>query len=173
VFPWIADRVGVDERSLDEFKTCIRELFNNIQDHSTEEIGCMHVQKYPNARRVKIAVSDFGIGIPTEVRKVKPSATDPHALYLAAQEGFTSKPGGRNMGAGLSYLTDNVVSRNRGEVSIYSGSGEIHFHAVPNGAKRQRVALSRGFYPGTLVSMTLRTDTIGPPEMMEGVMPWE
>ncbi|MDE1988064.1 MAG: STAS domain-containing protein, partial [Alphaproteobacteria bacterium] len=70
VFPWIANQIGVSVKALAEFKTCVRELFNNIHDHSTEEIGCMHVEKYPVANRLKIAVSDFGVGIPNEVRKV-------------------------------------------------------------------------------------------------------
>lgn len=172
VFPWIAAKTGLREGALGEFKTCIRELFNNIKDHSSEEVGCMHLQKYPNAERLKIAVSDFGVGIPHEVRKVKPHATDEYALYLATQEGFTSKPGGKNMGAGLSYLIDNVVGRAHGTLSIYSGAGEIRFSRDNTGKTSHNVSLANGRYPGTLVSMTLRTDMIPDEEGEVGELLW-
>ena len=172
VFPWIANRCGVPERAFDEFKACIRELFNNIKDHSTLEIGCMHVQEYPNVSKMKIAVSDFGVGIPHEVRKVVPNISDPAAIIQATKEGFTSKPGGRNMGAGLSYLIDNVVCRNHGSVSIYSGTGQGHFRRAANGSRNESVALSQTYYPGTLVSMTLRTDMIVVPQEDSGEEPW-
>ncbi|MDR3528627.1 MAG: hypothetical protein P4L57_15260 [Rhizomicrobium sp.] len=172
VFPWIAKQTGIREGALTEFKTCIKELFNNIHDHSSEEVGCMHLQKYPNAERLKIAVSDFDVGIAHEVRKVKAGATDPYALYLATQEGFTSKADGKNMGAGLSYLIDNVVRRAKGVVEIYSGKGEITFGLSRAGALLHNTSFANGFYPGTLVSMTLRTDMIPNEEDEAGELLW-
>jgi hypothetical protein len=100
VFPWLAARLSTNTASLAEFKACLREVFQNIKDHSTEDIGCIHIQYFP--------------------------ASD----ALAVQEGISSKSGGHNKGAGLTYLIDNVVN------------------------------LVRGFYPGTLISIGLRTDRI-------------
>jgi anti-sigma regulatory factor (Ser/Thr protein kinase) len=68
-FPWLAAKLQVSTASIAEFKTCVREIFTNIQDHSTEDIGCIHIQFYPNEHRIRISVSDFGIGIPDEIRK--------------------------------------------------------------------------------------------------------
>jgi sensor histidine kinase regulating citrate/malate metabolism len=147
--------MGIHQGALREFQTCIRELFQNIEDHSTEEIGCMHVQWHPNVRRVKIAISDFGIGIPAEVRKVTSVPNDAAAIAKAVQDGFSSK-GGKNRGAGLSYLVDNVAGRNRGWLGIYSGNGHMAF----DGPFSRKAALMEGAYPGTLVNMNLRTDTI-------------
>ena len=41
------------------------------------------------------------------------------ALLLASQEGFSTKKG-RNRGAGLAILIDNVAKRNRGKVGLYA-----------------------------------------------------
>jgi signal transduction histidine kinase len=166
IFPWLANKLEVTENSLAEFKTVVREIFNNIADHSEENVGCMHVQWHPNIKRVKIAVSDFGIGIPTEIRKVAEVKNDAVALKMATTQGFSSKKG-RNMGAGLSYLIDNVVGLNKGWVSIYSGAGQITFNHVTSVAN---LALKQGIYPGTLISMILRTDNIvGDAEEVEEV----
>ena len=138
VFPWIADKLSVKFSALNEFKTSVRELFNNISDHSAEQVGCMHVQWYPNIERMKIAISDFGVGIPAEVRKVREEVTDYQALCIATQEGFSSRPG-RNMGAGLNYIVDNIVKRYKGWVGIYSGGGFItfnHVYAVGSGVSQ-------------------------------------
>lgn len=172
VFPWIAERCGVPEYAFGEFKTCVRELFNNIRDHSTREIGCMHVQEYPKVHQMKIAVSDFGVGIPYQVKKIKGNVNDAVAIIEATKEGFTSNPSGRNMGAGLHYLLLNVISRNRGTVSIYSGYGEVHFAPWTNGYVVEKAKLTETHYPGTLVSMTLRTDMITVPDEDEGEEPW-
>jgi hypothetical protein len=156
IFPWLEDRLGVNASALYEFKTAVREIFNNIADHSEENVGCMHVQWHPKIHRVKIAVSDFGIGIPTEVRRVTAVTTDAAALVKATKEGFSSKPG-KNKGAGLSYLIDNVVRGNEGWVGIYSGLGFVTFS---HGTSFESAGLLKGVYPGTLINMILRTDTL-------------
>lgn len=158
-FPWLAEKLHLTLASLAELKTSVRELFNNIGDHSEENIGCIHMQLYPSNNSMRIAVSDFGVGIPTEIRRTYGVPHDAAAIALAVQEGVSSKPEGRNRGAGLSYLIDNVVGRNGGWVGIYSNHGELTCVSAKDGMKRnQRVRV--GFYPGTLVSIDLRTNRI-------------
>src|SRR5262249_7423998 len=70
--PWLASRLGLTEASLYDFKTCISELFNNIQDHSRFDIGSIFVQHFPSDHAVAISLSDFGIGIPAKVREKIP-----------------------------------------------------------------------------------------------------
>jgi anti-sigma regulatory factor (Ser/Thr protein kinase)/anti-anti-sigma regulatory factor len=159
VFPWLAEKLGTTLASLAEFKTCVREIFNNIHDHSTENIGCVHIQWFPNDKKVRISVSDFGVGIPQEIARVYEVANDAAAIALAAQEGISSKPNGRNQGAGLSYLIDNVVGRNQGWLGIYSNRGQFTCSS-DTGRIRRRPRLAGGFYPGTLISIDLRTDRI-------------
>jgi anti-sigma regulatory factor (Ser/Thr protein kinase) len=160
VFPWLAARLSTNTASLAEFKACLREVFQNIKDHSTEDIGCIHIQYFPASHEVKISISDFGVGIPTELSKAYPGMTDAEAIALAVQEGISSKSGGHNKGAGLTYLIDNVVGRNCGFVGIYSNGGKLECRSLPKGKIHRSANLVRGFYPGTLISIGLRTDRI-------------
>lgn len=163
-FPWLAEKLATTERSLDEFRTCIREIFNNIQDHSTEDIGCIHIQFFPTDQRARISVSDFGKGIPNEIRTRYNPTNDGEAISLATTEGVSSKPGGKNRGAGLPYLLDNVVGRNGGWLGIYSDKGQLtSVNEGGNIVKTPR--LTAVSYPGTLVSIDLRADAI---ERVEG-----
>ncbi len=57
--PWMAGVLAVDESALGSVKVCIKEVFNNIQDHSTKNCGFVHVQHYPNVDRVAVTMSDF------------------------------------------------------------------------------------------------------------------
>jgi hypothetical protein len=159
--PWLARSLGVPVSSLHPFKTCVREIFNNIQDHSTEQIGCMHMQVYPRVDQVVVAVSDFGVGIPQAVRRVKSVASDYDALLLATKAGFTSKSTAGNMGAGLNYLIETVVQQNHGFVQIYSGLGRISFN-YDESSPRGGTTLS--LYPGTLVSMMLPKENLPEPD---------
>lgn len=169
LFPWMASALGVPETTLSEIKTSIRELFNNIADHSTEHIGCMHVQIYPNRHQISFAISDFGIGIPREVRTVVPSANDYEALAWATKEGNSSKSGGHNMGAGLSYLIDNVVHNNRGSIEIHSGYAFIKFNpSAENGVGN----MTQSLYPGTLVSIILQSDNLNSEVDEANESPW-
>ena len=90
VFPWLANRLNTNTASLSEFKTCVREIVQNIKDHSTEEIGCIHIQHFPSNNTVEISVSDFGIGIPAELGRAFTCNNDAEALALAVQEGISS-----------------------------------------------------------------------------------
>jgi Histidine kinase-, DNA gyrase B-, and HSP90-like ATPase/STAS domain len=165
-FPWLAAKLQVSTASIAEFKTCVREIFTNIQDHSTEDIGCIHIQFYPNEHRIRISVSDFGIGIPDEIRKQFRVPNDAAAIALAIQEGVSSKRGGHNRGAGLPYLIDNVVGRNGGWVGIYSSRGQLTCSPSENGiATKPRLVNSS--YPGTMISIDLRTDRIEPADEQE------
>lgn len=163
-FPWLAEKLSTTERSLDEFRTCVREIFNNIQDHSSEEIGCIHFQYFPQEDRVRISVSDFGKGIPNEIRTRYNPTNDANAISLATTEGVSSKAGGKNRGAGLPYLLDNVVGRNGGWLGIYSDKGQMTaVNADGTIVKKPRLAAVS--YPGTLVSIDLRASAI---ERIEG-----
>jgi anti-sigma regulatory factor (Ser/Thr protein kinase)/anti-anti-sigma regulatory factor len=153
--PWLASKLQMSTASLSDLSVSLKELFNNIVDHSTEQIACIHVQWHPKQNQIRVAVSDFGVGIAREVQRLHPHLNDPEAIFWASEEGFSTKPGGRNLGAGLAILIDNVVERNGGEVQIYANRGSL----LCKGGQRI-TAETRAFYPGTLVNITLRTDTI-------------
>jgi anti-sigma regulatory factor (Ser/Thr protein kinase) len=159
---WLSERLHLSKATLSGLKVCLQELFNNIKDHASEDTGCIFVQHHPKPRQIKIVVSDFGVGIPANVRTIIANISDGDAIKKATEEGFTTKPGGRNRGAGLDILTLNVVKTNQGTVHIHSLNGI--FSAFPGGTGIQtHIKASRdGTYPGTLIQLMLRTDTFDP-----------
>lgn len=155
--PWLASSLAKPEKSLATIKVCFQEIFNNINDHSTCSIGCSFAQHYPKDKIIDITVSDFGIGIPVNVRRLQPSISDQQALALACEAGFTTQTSVRNRGAGLDVLVKNVVIRNGGAVIIHSNRGIVSC-TRENGAIKKIPRSADGFYPGTLIQLSLRTD---------------
>jgi len=161
LMPWIGKTVGLSEESLSGVKISLEEILHNVADHSGVDFGCTFAQHFPNKARIQVAVSDFGIGIPDLVRTKVPDASDTHALRLACQEGFTTKTNVQNRGAGLPNLMRYVTQRNGGNVLLVSGRGALT--ASPSyrtAATHMTPKRARGYYPGTLVRVILRTDTL-------------
>ncbi|WP_273431272.1 ATP-binding protein [Chitinibacter tainanensis] len=163
---WLAKALDTSKKSLVELRTCLWELFNNIRDHSGKDAGCIFVQFFPKLKKVVITLSDFGVGIPSNVKKVRPELTDGEAVILAMQEGFTTNTTVRNRGVGLFYLSQTVTN-NGGEVSIRSGNAHIICSEYGCSDFSER----SGYYTGTVFEITLRTDkfdrTLGDDEEFE------
>jgi anti-sigma regulatory factor (Ser/Thr protein kinase) len=159
LMPWMGLNVGLSADSLDTVRACLEEIFHNITDHSGVTVGCVFAQHEPNLNRIHIAISDFGVGIPRRVREHVAGLSDQAAIAKACEEGFTTKSNVRNRGAGLPNLMRYVTTRNQGTVLIASGRGELS--AVYESQRMKTTArTSPSFYPGTLVTTILRTDTI-------------
>lgn len=159
--PWIAAKVGMTEASFASIKLCLQEIFNNIIDHSGEKVGCVFAQHYPKKNQIMLSISDFGVGIPANVRKVLPDLSDSEAIAQAAIEGFTTKSTVRNQGAGLDILTRYVVVKNRGSIHVHSLKGSFQcIHAASGARPLHREVQSS--YPGTLVQITFNTDFLEP-----------
>jgi len=159
MIPWIAIQLNTQSMALATVRVCLQEDFHNIGDHSGVNVGCVFAQHFPKTSELQIAISDFGLGIPSNVRKLRPTATDSQALVLALQEGFTTKSNVRNRGAGLPLLMKYVTLSNRGAVLITSGKGNIS--AVFDGRGTKITARDRPVsYPGTLVRVILKTDAL-------------
>jgi anti-anti-sigma regulatory factor/anti-sigma regulatory factor (Ser/Thr protein kinase) len=157
LIPWLASALDTPEKSLATIKVCFQEIYNNINDHSKRSIGCSFAQHYPNKNLIDITVSDFGIGIPANVRRLKPDVNDQQALALACEPGFTTKTSVRNHGAGLDVLIKNVVVRNGGAVIIHSNRGIVSC-TRQNGSVKKIPRGADGFYPGTLIQLSLDTN---------------
>jgi hypothetical protein len=154
--PWIADALDVSHGALASVRTCVKELFHNINDHSTQDTGFVHVQHYPNLKSVKITVSDFGTGIPNTIRGKFGAMNDGAAILHASKEGVTAKTKPNNMGAGLNYLIDRVMA-NQGSVQLLSLSGRLNCFCDRNGRPQRMATNGNGTYPGTLVDIALDT----------------
>lgn len=159
--PWIKREIGYEKKlKLEMIKVCLMEIFNNIRDHSGENIGCLFAQHFPNRGIVNIAISDFGVGIPFNVRKMNPSMKDSEAIKLAAQEGFSTKTNPQNRGAGLDILIKNTISHQSDKISIFSNYGILHVYKSKDGEDIifKPVKNTLFFYPGTLLNIEVQTD---------------
>ncbi|MED4726975.1 MULTISPECIES: ATP-binding protein [Aneurinibacillus] len=168
---WLSYRLNLSRASFDNIKICMEEIFNNINDHAQENIGCVFAQEYPNINEIRVAISDFGVGIPYNVQQQLPFLDDCEAILEATNEGFTTKSTPGNRGAGLDTLIRNVVNNNQGSIHIHSNHGIVSFTHGYDGIcvdKKQ----SDSFYPGTLLEIVLRTDTIPQIEEQEEEFEW-
>lgn len=153
--PWLAYALNTNEPSLSTIKVCLLEIFNNIEDHSKVNIGCVFAQHYPNDDAIQLTVSDFGVGIPARVQAVEPQHNDQQAIRRAAEQGFTTQTTVRNRGAGLDVLIKNVVAKNGGAVVIQSLRGILACTRKPDGTVKRIPRSADGFYPGTLIQISL------------------
>lgn len=156
---WISERVGLSKDSIGSVIVCLQEIFNNIIDHSGEDVACVFAQHYPAKNEVMLSISDFGVGIPTNVRKVKPEMSDSAAIAQAVIEGFTTKSNVRNQGAGLNVLTRYIVNKNKGRVLVRSLKGSFESISAASGP-RHIPGKEKVSYPGTLIQIIFRTDTL-------------
>lgn len=155
--PWLSERLLISPHSLTDIKVSVGEIFNNIRDHAGEKTGCIFAQHYPNKKRLKISISDFGIGIPNTIRREYPSLNDEQALRKAIEEGVSSKSSPRNRGAGLKTLLQNVVINYGGTVQIrtYSGVLNVKRNEFNDFVLYSNIVQEK--YPGTFIEITFDT----------------
>ncbi|WP_167330540.1 histidine kinase [Variovorax paradoxus] len=159
LIPWMAQQLETTSEALGTVSVCVQEILQNIADHSGVGVGCAHAQYFAERQMVEVAISDFGHGIPMNVRKVIQDITDTDALKLACEEGFTTKSNVHNRGAGLPTLIKYLALHNRGGVWISSGSGNISA-THSDGATKLTGRSKRSNYPGTLVLLRLKSSAI-------------
>ena len=115
---------------------------------------------YRNARRIRVCITDFGIGIRnslTTLPKYGYLQDSFEAIALAAKEGVTSRPTGVG-GKGLPTLLQ-FLGANRGRMVVLSGDGKVAWDFMKRKEpKRQGTSVA---FNGTIVSMRIRTDASG------------
>jgi anti-sigma regulatory factor (Ser/Thr protein kinase) len=168
---WMCGKLGVTHGGLASLRAVIKDLFQNVVDHSTLQNGFIHVQQYPKVNQIGISISDFGCGIPANVKKENPGLDDAEAIMQASMEGFTTKSVPNNMGLGLDNLIRNVTG-NEGSVSIYSYRGVLHCSRDIKGITRRTKKMCDSAYPGTLIDIRLDTTRFEGDFEEEGDMEW-
>jgi ABC-type transporter Mla MlaB component len=174
LIPWMAENLGHETRALGSLGVCFEELFNNIRDHSTIDVGCSAGHFNVATGKITMCVSDFGVGIPGKVRVKVATPTDHAAIALACRQGFTTQSTPKNMGAGLHVLVQNVVELHSGKVQITSGEGI--YTCVPSGelsGSKRSGRTARTMYPGTMIRMQLDIRDFVPDEVGEEEFVWE
>ena len=173
LLPWLSGHMGVNLASLYTLQASLSELFNNIKDHTTFDIGSIFVQFFPKKNVITLSIADFGDGIPATVRRVAPGLSAGDAILAAVQDGFTSRSRPTNHGVGLHYLLTTTVLENEGTVTIFSETASVTFAKGANGSLHGRaIAVPSGFYPGTTIEINLRTDRIKQVPDEEEDMTW-
>lgn len=163
--------LGVPNGALASIRSCVGEVFNNIADHSTLNVGFAHIQHYPRMDEVRVTVSDFGRGIPNTIRDWLPNLNDVQAILRATQAGVTAQTTPRNKGLGLDLLITRVTS-NHGRVTIYSYNGALMCCLGANGNIERNPVAGNGVYPGTLVDISLRTNCFVGDDYEEEELEW-
>jgi anti-sigma regulatory factor (Ser/Thr protein kinase) len=129
---WLADRPIMEliHRHLgtpsEDFENslglCVRELFQNIEDHAHSPIGGWYCARCLTGRKeIRVAVVDRGLGIHATLAQRYPEITDSKtALRSVVAGNFTARTLDRNLGFGISNLAEQV-SRLNGRVVIVTG----------------------------------------------------
>ena len=157
--PWLSNSADIPVRDLAELGTCIKELFNNISDHTDSDLGSIFAQWFPNERTIRISLADLGPGIPSTARRVVPDMSDALAIKRAFEDGFTAKSHPNNQGVGLHYLKQNVVFNLNGRLEVHSGNGQVKIEKAGNELNFM-LTDGKGFCPGTLLDIVFQTDLI-------------
>jgi hypothetical protein len=160
LIPWLARSITRQIEDLYTLRVSLSELFSNVNNHTRHDIGSVFVQHYPNYKTIKMAVADFGEGIPNTVRRVEPDLDDNTAILKAVEQGFSSRSIPTNRGQGLSYLLDTVVLIHSGVVTVCSQRAIVVFSRSPDGKILSEALPNVGFCPGTTIEISLRTDAI-------------
>jgi hypothetical protein len=135
------------------------EIFNNSFQHSDKGVVYSCGEHLRQARRLKLAIVDFGIGIPGSVRpflkdkyNLPFDPNDVSCMKWAMQPRMTTKPGKGHEGIGLDLLRE-MVEKNQGKLDIYS-----HFAHVLVSKEGIQFSRSNTFFGGTLVNISFQCD---------------
>lgn len=134
----------------------IEEIFNNIKDHSSQNIGCVFGQFFPKrtSHQICITISDFGRGIPTVMREKFGYQDDLKLLIMALKEGISTKSIPRNRGAGLPNVIRSLTNASVGTVHILSN----HANVVIKDGEISKIFRHQNYYPGTFFEVSINID---------------
>lgn len=110
----------------------LAELFNNIVDHSESIVlGFTITQYYPTLGKVKIAICDFGLGIPTTINAfLKNNYENELATHKALEKAFeirmSSKKHPHNKGFGLNTIY-SIIEKQEGFLNVVSNDAMAKF----------------------------------------------
>lgn len=144
-------------------KLSLNELMTNAFDHSESERGCyVCVQSYKRAKKIRLCIADFGIGILASLRKVhtlRGLNSDYESILLAVQELVTSRIG-KPAGYGLSHI-NRFIEINEGKMHILSGEGKVLWDYT--GIRKLKGKKQTMHYPfrGTIINLEINADEEG------------
>lgn len=119
-------KLELDKKEIDYISSYLSELFINARTHGeTNEIFCCG-QKYKSQSKIKFVIVDLGIGIPTNVRRIK-KLDDCNSIAWSVEKGNTTKDLNKDTGGlGLADVIEFIEQHN-GDISIISLKGEYNY----------------------------------------------
>ncbi|MGM1055436.1 MAG: hypothetical protein ACQEWG_06080 [Bacteroidota bacterium] len=120
----------LNDKDLQPLSSNLKEIFNNIFDHSKSDIqGYVLTQYYPKLKKLSFCICDFGVGISASVNKYLKDNNlkgldDGDAILKSLVLGFSIRSNPRNRGFGLNNVKDFSDSSG-GRLLIISNSGLI------------------------------------------------
>lgn len=136
---------------LDELRTCVNEVVQNIQDHAASPIGGVLSARFMKGdRHVRVAIVDRGMGICTTLQRRHPDTTPGNALQRVLRGDYSALSRPNNRGLGLSILRDRI-NYVKGDFVLLSGVSGAHCRG---GYGNKFFMMPHGL-PGTAVFFTL------------------
>lgn len=137
-------------------KLALNELMTNAFDHSESTRGCyVCAQSYHVAKKIRLCISDFGIGILAALRNVPSYSSlgnDYDAIKLSVEEGVTSRIG-KTAGYGLTHI-QRFIKVNQGKMYMLSGKGKILWDY--SGTKfREKKQTMHNAFQGTIIELEI------------------
>jgi two-component sensor histidine kinase len=133
------------------------EIYANAFEHGQSPNGIFSCgQHFPRRRELNLTVVDFGVGIPSNVRRYlkNPTLSADSCMEWASHPGNTTKPKqGIPGGVGLDLLRD-FVKITDGKLEIFSHEGYI-LMSKDNESYSSR----ESYFEGTLVNIKLHCDS--------------
>jgi anti-sigma regulatory factor (Ser/Thr protein kinase) len=136
---------------------CMSELINNVYDHSHSEIGAyVFCQYHPDLNEIKMAVSDYGIGIPKSVNEYRlgqgeEKISDVDGVKWAIKENKTTQSIPQNTGRGLD-IVNSFMKKNKGTWKLLSGNAFLD--GSSSGKNQYKENFIYGF-KGTVVQLDI------------------
>ncbi len=149
----------LQEKSVDPLNITLAELFNNIIDHANSPVtGYTTSQFYPILNKMKVAICDFGTGIPFKINTFlqkhnKPVLLPHDALRIAFEKAFSTKSSPQNRGFGLDTLRA-IIKMNNGTLRVVSNDAMM----IMDNHRIEFFTIRHNFQ-GTHFDITLDTST--------------
>lgn len=135
----------------------VMEVYLNAFEHGNSPVGVISCGEHQeNSQKLRLAVLDFGIGIPQNVRTFKERGTlrASTAMKWAFEQGTTTRPVAASRGMGLDLLRQ-FVKINKGELQVFSYEGAAQFRGPRATFNNLEVP-----FRGTLVEIMFRCDDV-------------
>jgi hypothetical protein len=134
------------------------ETMTNVIDHSEVDEYYVCAWSYPMSKKLRLCITDLGIGIPNSLRKSPKYRiiTDDNELIAQSTEpGVTSRE--RRAGLGLDHIK-SFIEVNEGQICIISQRGKVFWKFNENKILRQKMTLP---FNGTVIKLLINTDKEG------------